>query len=202
MGIFGTIASWVANIRPYILADYHKCFIDRVNALIDDSTAEFPGGTCKIWCQWDLNSSSNSITFIRPPEYYTRMCYLNSPPTPIGRDVYVGFIEPMKQSVDWLRSAVDFAVHSVRQGIWKKRVMDAYVRTCTISKYAREQIWKTCQPPTSAAICRDQSLFEALGIDTKPLFGEEIQMDDGKIDGHYTPVLHSWDLRLRRRLWG
>ena len=59
--------------------------------------------------------------------------------------------------------------------------MDAYLRTCAISKSAREQIWKMCRPPTSAEISRDQTLREDLGIDTEPLFGEEIQIDDGEI---------------------
>ena len=34
-----------------------------------------------------------------------------------------------------------------------------------------------CRPPTSAKTFRDQSLLEALGIDTEPLFGEEIQIE-------------------------
>ena len=61
LGIFGNIASWAADSRPDILADYHECFVVRVNALIDDDTAVFPGATCNNCCQWDLNSSSKSI---------------------------------------------------------------------------------------------------------------------------------------------
>ena len=112
--------------------------------MINDDTAESPGATCKNCCQWDLNSSSKSIQSIHPPEYYPKRCSPNSPLAPIGRDFCIGFIKPVKQSFDWLRSAVDFAAHNVRQGIWKKRVMDAYLQICAISKSAREQIWKMC----------------------------------------------------------
>ena len=62
--------------------------------------------------------------------------------------------------------------------------MDAYLQTCVVSKSSREKFWRTCRPPTLAEICCDQSLLEALGIDTEPLFGEEIQIDDGEIDGY------------------
>ena len=40
-------------------------------------------------------------------------------------------------------------------------------------------------------ISHDKTLLEALGIDTEPLFGEEIQIDDGEIKGDYASVLHS-----------
>ena len=67
LGVFGKIASWTADTRPDILADCHKCFVVRVNTLINDDTAESPGATCKNCCQWDLNSSSKSIQSIHPP---------------------------------------------------------------------------------------------------------------------------------------
>ena len=100
LGVFGKITSWAADIRPDVLADCHKCFDVRINALISDSEAEFPGPTCKSCCQWDLNSSSNSITSIHPPECYPKKCCPNSPPPPVGRDVCVRFIEPIKQTFD------------------------------------------------------------------------------------------------------
>ena len=49
--VFDKIVSCAANIRPDVLADCHKCFVVRVNALIDDDTAKFPGVTCKKCCQ-------------------------------------------------------------------------------------------------------------------------------------------------------
>ena len=137
---FGKISPCAADIRPDILADCHKCFIARVNALIDDSKAVFPSGTCKKCCQWGPNSSSNYIKSIHPLEYYPKMYYPDSLPAPLGRDVCIDFIKPKKQSFDWLRSAVDFAAHTVCQGILKKGVMDAYLQTCAISKSAHEQV--------------------------------------------------------------
>ena len=73
----------------------------------------------------------------------------------------------------------------------KKGVINTYLRTCAISKSARKHIWKTCQPPASAEISRDLTLLQALGIDKEPLFGEEIQIDDGETDGDYAPVYYT-----------
>ena len=129
LGVFGKIASWAADIRPDVLADCSKCFDVRVNALIRNSESKFPGSTCKNCCQWDLNSASHSITSVHPPEYYPKKCCPNSPPPPVGRDVNVRFIKPVKQTFDWLISAVNFAAHNVREGILKKRVMYAYLQT-------------------------------------------------------------------------
>ena len=66
---------------------------------------------------------------ISVPEKYPRVCAIDSPDPPVGREIDVSHIIPVKQTFPWLTQAVIFATHNVMLGVWNKGVMEAYLRT-------------------------------------------------------------------------
>ena len=76
---------------------------------------------------------SASVKRIAAPERYPHECEPDSPDIPVGREMRVTHIRPIKQTFEWLTKAVLLAAHNVKSGCWKKGVMDSYLRTCAVS---------------------------------------------------------------------
>ena len=78
--------------------------------------------------------------------------------------------------------------HNVQVGVWKKGEMDAYLRTCAISKSAHEHIWHTCRPQLSAGGERAVTLLVDHGINFNSVGGDTGDADDGEIGGDYALI--------------
>ena len=55
-------------------------------------------------------------------------------------------IHPVKQSFLWLCQVVTLAEHNVYASFWKKGVLTAYLRSCSIASSVIQQIWTKYNP--------------------------------------------------------
>lgn len=77
-----------------------------------------------------------------------------------------------------LIASVDYAAYNVCSELWNKGMMDAYLRTCAISKRVRDNLWSV--------------------IKNRP--AEDAIAEDGEIDDGYTPLTNSSD-DIMPKLW-
>jgi len=178
LGIHGRMASWAADIDPDILSDCKECFKRRLSLIFNDRHSCSNLSVCHDCCQWDLDSTSASVKRIAPPERYPHECEPDSPDIPVGREMRVTHIRPIKQTFEWLTKAVLLAAHNVKSGCWKKGVMDSYLRTCAVATSVRDLIWMVCRPGSLVANAIQNENENELPI------GIENEIEDG-----YVPIL-------------
>ena len=140
LGVYEQIASWAAEIVPDVLADCRKCFLLCCDALFKGRHSKSDLVPCSHCCQWDLKSESASTKKVLVPAKYPTACDIDSPDVPLGREMGASFILPMKQNFAWVTSAVRLAAHNVSSGAWNRGVMEAYLRTCSITTSVRDNI--------------------------------------------------------------
>ena len=179
LGQYGKIASWASDIVPDTLADCKRCFAERLRLLLLDPFSRTVICTCSKCCQWNLESDSNSRKKVPVPPNYPTQCCPQSPEPPRGREVGVKYLLPVPQSFPWLVSAVEYAAHNVKAGVWNKGVMVDYLRSCAVAKSVRENLWVKCKPPTAKELANHN---HAHVIDTMNV------IDDGEIDDGYHPI--------------
>ena len=174
LGTYGQVASWAAEINPDVFPDCKRCFARRQQALLTDRHCRSNLAPCNNCCQWDLNSHSNARKKVPVPSKYPTECCPDSPEAPEGRAVGARFIVPVRQTFEWMIKTVKYAAHNVRSGVWNKGVMTAYLRTCSIAKSVRENVWNMSRDTTNP---QSDEVFDS--------YAEE----DGEITDGYAPVI-------------
>jgi hypothetical protein len=179
LGTYGKVASWAADVDPKVLPDCDVCYRQRVKNLFDvGMDVRNVRGTCARCCQWDLTSTSQAVKKILPPPNYPTKTDEGAPLPANGREVGVKFIKPIPQSFEMLIASVNYAAYHVRFNLWNKGNMDAYLRTCAISKRVRDHLW--------SVIKQNQQ--------------DSTMVDDGEIDDGYNPLTDDSD-DLMPKLW-
>ena len=117
LGTYGQISSWAAAIEPNVLADCKRCFNRRISVLLLDRHSASHIRPCQHCCQWDLCSTSDASKRIHVPEKYPRICAPNSPDPPVGREIGLSYLVPVRQNFEWLIRAVAVATHNVTLGV-------------------------------------------------------------------------------------
>ena len=178
LGTFGKVASWAAEIQPNILADCSDCFETRLKHVLTDCHSPCMMDTCRRCCQWDLNSSSQSLKKIDLPAKYPTVEADGCPPPPFHRSTKETYVHPVYQTFKFLVAAVLFATYNVTNGVWNKGMLDAYLRTCAVSKTVREYIWKSRKSSDNHDV--PEASNEDEGCDS-----------DGELDDGYAPLMTS-----------
>ena len=106
---------------------------------------------CQHCYQLDLCSTSDASKQIPVPEKYPRICAPDSPDPPVGREIGLLYLVPVRQNFEWLIRAVAVATHNVTLGVWNQGVMEAYLCSCAVATSVRVIIWRLCRPQKSSA---------------------------------------------------
>ena len=105
---------------------------------------------CQHCYQLDLCSTSDASKQIPVPEKYPRICAPDSPDPPVGREIGLLYLVPVRQNFEWLIRAVAVATHNVTLGVWNQGVMEAYLHSCAVATLVRVIIWRLCCPQKSS----------------------------------------------------
>ena len=130
---------------------------------------------CSLCCQWDLNSESQSRTKVLVPKDYPTVIASDSPKVPMGREIGAKYVTPVKQTFQWLEEAVHLASHNVSAGVWRKGVMVAYLRTCSVATSVRDNLWKRCRPGASDTVVNDEE--------------DDDGTNDGEVNDGFVPIV-------------
>ena len=52
---------------------------------------------------------------------------------------------------------MNYAAHNVTVGCWNKKVMVAYLRSCSVSKSVWKNLWIKCKPPDAKDVVLDDA---------------------------------------------
>ncbi len=138
LGSYGKIASWASDINPNVLPDCRKCFEQHSEKIIECRHWSSQMKSCRNCCQWDLKSSSASLKRLCIPEKYPNKSATNAPQPSLGRGIQEKYLIPVRQTFKFLIAAVVFASYNGAEGVWTKRVMDVYLRTCVVAQSVRD----------------------------------------------------------------
>ena len=191
LGIYGKIASWASDIVPDLLADCKGCFTKRLRLLLNDPFSKTDIPTCNKCCQWNLESESSSSKKVPVPPNYPKKCCPRSPEPPRGREIAIKYLLPVPQSFPWLICAVEYASHNVKAGVWNKGVMVDYLRSCSVAKSVRDNLWVKCKPPTAKEPANHN---HAHVIDTMNV------INDGEINDGYHPIFDE-ETQVIPKIW-
>ena len=146
LGTYGKRSNWAAEIDHIHLPDCQKCFKHSVSMLLRDRFSIVDLPRCQQCCNWNMESQSNSNGRTPCPARYPQECHPDSPAIPMNRPMGASTIPPVKQSFLWLCQAVTLAEHNVRASFWKKGVLTAYLRSCSIASSVIQRIWTKYNP--------------------------------------------------------
>ena len=170
LGTYGKTASWAMDVNPRVLPDCDICYAKRLDSVIADGLQSPCMDGCGMCCQWNLQSNSSALKKIKPPEHYPRRTEDEAPIAPLGRATGITHILPVKQDFEWLVQALNYAAYHVDRGLWNKGNMEAYLRTCAMSKRVRDQLWAFVKKGSPE---------------------EMIESIDGEIDTGHAPIMTS-----------
>ena len=141
---------YTAYVNQHTLPSCHECFVKRLRAFGNSSTANKDRSNnvdrCRKCSNWNFLSKSRTIqSFLT--DKYPRIQQPDSPIPPEGRHVVdTQCLGPKEQNYDWLKQGCRFCFHNVFHKVWNKSISDEYMQSLGLSKnFNREYVVNKAQ---------------------------------------------------------